>query len=318
MKALRICVLGGTGFVGSNLVFRLAGMGHNITVPTRRPARHREFRVLPGVQLVETNPHNHDQLTALLRNTDCVINLIGILNEAGNSRFQTAHVELPGAVVKAMREAGVSRLLHMSALNANVNESHSRYLKTKGAGEDLVHQTPGIDTTSFRPSVIFGRGDSFFNRFAFLLGLSPLVFPLACADARFSPVYVNNVVDAFVRALEDNSTIGQRLDLCGPDDYSLGELVRYTARITGRNTAVIGLPDFLSRLQAMMLGLLPGKPFSLDNYYSLQIDSLCKDNALPTLGIEPRSLESVVPTYLGDAGMRTHYFRFRANARRNE
>lgn len=318
MKALRICVLGGTGFVGSHLVFRLAGMGHKVTVPTRRPARHREFRVHPGVQLVDANPYNHDRLTALLRNTDCVINLVGILNEVGKSRFQTAHVELPRAVVKAMREAGVTRLLHMSALNANVNASHSIYLKTKGAGEDLVHQTPGVDTTSFRPSVIFGPGDSFTNRFAALLSMTPLAFPLACANARFSPVYIGDVVDAFVCALENNNTIGQRLDLCGPKDYTLGDLVRYTARITGHNTAVIGLPDFLSRLQAMMLGMMPGKPFSMDNYYSLQIDSLCKENALPKLGIKPRSLESVVPTYLGDASMRAHYFRFRTTARRNE
>jgi len=318
MKALRICVLGGTGFVGSHLVFRLANLGHSVTVPTRRPARHREFRVQPRVRLVEANPYNHEQLIVLLRDADCIINLVGILNEVGSSRFQTAHVELPGAVVKAMREAGVTRLLHMSALNANVNESHSRYLKTKGAGEDLVHQTPGIDTTSFRPSVIFGPGDSFFNRFASLLALTPVAFPLACANARFAPVYVGNVVDAFVRALEDRSTIGQRLDLCGPKDYTLGDLVRYTVQITGRSTAVIGLPDLLSRLQAIVLGMVPGKPFSLDNYYSLQIDSLCKDNALPASGIEARSLESVVPTYLGDASMRARYFQFRATARRNE
>ncbi len=318
MKARRICVLGGTGFVGSHLVFRLANLGHSLIVPTRRPARHRELRLAQNVQLVEANPYEHGQLTALFQNVDCVINLVGILNETGNSRFQTAHVELPGAIVRAMRETGVTRLLHMSALNANVNESHSRYLKTKGAGEDLVHQTAGIDPTSFRPSVIFGPGDSFFNRFASLLALTPLAFPLACADARFAPVYVGNVVDAFVRALEDRHTIGQRLDLCGPKDYTLGELVRYTARITGRDTLVIGLPDLLSRLQAMALGLLPGKPFSLDNYYSLKIDSLCRDNALPGLGITPRSLESVVPAYLGDASMRARYFRFRATARRNE
>ncbi len=316
MKALRICVLGGTGFVGSHLVFRLADLGHSVTVPSRRPARHRAFRVHPGVRLVDANPYNHDRLTALLRDTDVVINLVGILNEAGKSRFQTAHVELPGIVVKAMREAGVTRLLHMSALNASVNESHSRYLKTKGAGEDLVHQTPGIKTTSFRPSVVFGPGDSFFNRFASLLALSPLVFPLACAKARFAPVYIGNVVDAFINALGNERTAGQRLDLCGPGEYSLGELVRYTARLTGRKTLVIELPDILSRLQAVLLGLLPGKPFSLDNYYSLRIDSVCKYNALPELGIQPRSVESVVPTYLGDASMRARYFRFRATARR--
>jgi NADH dehydrogenase len=317
MKALRICVLGGTGFVGSHLVFRLADLGHSITVPSRRPARHREFRVHPNVQLVEANPYNQDRLTALLRNTDAVINLIGILNESGKSRFQTAHVELPGIVVRAMREAGIKRLLHMSALNANVNESHSRYLKTKGAGEDLVHQTAGIETTSFRPSVIFGPGDSFFNRFASLLALSPLVFPLACAKSRFAPVYIGNVVDAFIEALKDRGTIGKRLDLCGPREYSLGDLVRYTARLTGHKTRVIELPDILSRLQAMLLGLLPGKPFSLDNYYSLQTDSVCRHNALPGLGITPRSVESLVPTYLGDASMRARYFRFRAAARRH-
>ncbi len=315
MKTQHICVLGGTGFVGSHLVFRLADLGHRVTVPSRRPARHREFRVHPNVRLVDANPYNHDRLTALLRDVDCVVNLVGILNESGNSTFQRAHVELPAAVVKAMREAGVSRLLHMSALNANVNESHSRYLKTKGAGEDLVHQTPGVDTTSFRPSVIFGPRDSFFNRFASLLSLSPLVFPLARAGARFAPVYVGNVVEAFVHALADRDTIGQRLELCGPKEYTLAELVRYTARLTGRRTRILALPDPLGRLQAMVLGLLPGKPFSLDNYYSLKIDSVCRENALPLLGIQPRSVEGVVPTYLGDASMRARYFQFRATAR---
>ncbi|VAW79141.1 NAD-dependent epimerase/dehydratase [hydrothermal vent metagenome] len=318
MKALRVCIIGGTGFVGAHLIYRLAELGHNIMVPTRRPARHRDFRILPSVQLVDTNPYDAEQLTALVRETDCVINLVGILNEAGNSRFRTAHTELPGIIVKAMRDAGVSRLLHMSSLNANVNEARSLYLKTKGAGEDLVHQAPGIDTTSFRPSVIFGSGDSFFNRFSALLEMSPLAFPLACADARLTPVFVGDVVEAFVRALQDPETIGQHLDLCGPKDYSLGELVRYTAHITGHDTNIITMPDFLARLQAMMLGLLPVKPFSLDNYHTLKIDSVCKDNALPKLGINPRSLESIVPTYLGTGNMRAHYARFRANARRIE
>ncbi len=317
MKALRICVLGGTGFIGSHLVFRLTDLGHSVTVLTRRPERHREFRIGSNVRLLACNPYDESALQTAIADMDCVINLVGILNEEGSSTFQRAHVELPRTLVKAMRSAGVTRLLHMSALNANVNESHSRYLKSKGQGEDMVHQSPGLEVTSFQPSVVFGPGDSFFNRFAALLRLSPLVFPLACADAQFAPVYVGNLVDAFVRALGDRGLTGQRLELCGPRAYSLQQLVQYTARLTGRNTWVIGLPDFAARLQARLLGLVPGKPFSIDNYYSLQRDSVCRKPALPALDITPRSVEAIVPTYLGDRSMRAQYFRYRARARRS-
>jgi len=316
MKALRLCVLGGTGFVGKHLVNRLVNLGHGVTVLTRHPQRHREFRISSAVQLLETNPYDSDELQRVLAGMDGVINLVGILNEEGKSLFQNAHVELPRSVVKAMREAGVPRLLHMSALNANVNESHSRYLKTKGEGEDLVHNAPGLEVTSFCPSVVFGPGDSFFNRFASLLPLSPLLFPLACANARFAPVYVGDVVEAFVKALDDKTTVGQRLELCGPKTYTLKELVAFTAKQTGRKTIVTGMPDFAARLQGYVLGLLPGKPFTIDNYYSLQKDSVCSKSALIGLGITPRSIEAVVPTYLGDDRARGQYFRYRSQARR--
>ena len=316
MKALQLCVLGGTGFVGTHLVHRLASLGHSVTVLTRHPERHREFRVGSAVRLLETNPYDRDALQSLLTDMDCVINLAGILNEEGKNHFQTSHVELPRSIVKAMREAGVSRLLHMSALNANVNESHSRYLKTKGEGEDLVHNAPGLEVTSFCPSVVFGPGDSFFNRFATLLQVSPLLFPLACANARFAPVYVGDVVEAFVKALDDKATMGQRLELCGPKAYSLKQLVQFTAKQIGRKTVITGIPDFAARLQGHLLGLVPGKPFTIDNYYSLQKDSVCSKSALIGLGITPRSIEAVVPTYLGDSHARAQYFRYRAQARR--
>lgn len=317
MKALRICVLGGTGFIGTHLVNRLNSLGHSVTVLTRRPERHREFRIGSTVRLQETDPYDTEALQVVLKDMDCVINLVGILNEEGKSTFTGAHVDLPRSVVKAMRESGVSRILHMSALNANVNESRSRYLKTKGEGEDLVHNSPGLEVTSFRPSVVFGRGDSFFNRFATLLKLSPFVFPLACANSRFAPVYVGDLVEAFVRALDDKSTIGQRLELCGPNSYTLQQLVEYTVKQTGRHTIVVGLPDVFARLQAHALGLVPGKPFSIDNYYSLQKDSVCSQSALTSLGIAPRSVEAVVPTYLGDGHSRAQYFRYRSQARRH-
>jgi len=316
MKALRICVLGGTGFIGSHLVHRLANLGHSVTVLTRRPERHREFRIGSSVRLLETNPYDSDALQIAIQDMDCVINLTGILNEEGKSSYQGAHVDLPRTLVKVMRAAGVTRLLHMSALNANVNETHSRYLKSKGQGEDLVHQAPGLDVTSFQPSVVFGPGDSFFNRFATLLRLSPLVFPLACAGSRFAPVYVADVIAAFVRALDDNSLSGQRLELCGPNTYSLQQLVQYTAQVIGRNTRVIGLPGFAARIQGRILGLVPGKPFTIDNYYSLQRDSVCKQPALAALGITPRSIEAIVPVYLGGSNSRAQYVRYQAQARR--
>lgn len=316
MNALRICVFGGTGFIGSHLVHRLAGLGHSVTLITRRPERHREFRIAGSAKLLQVNPADANAMQALFSSMDCIINLVGILNESGSSRFQQAHVEMPRAIVKAMRESGVRRLLHMSALNANVNEANSRYLKTKGEGEDLVHQAPGLSVTSFRPSVVFGPGDSFFNRFATLLRLAPPVFPLACADARFAPVYVGDVVEAFARALDNDATIGQRLELCGPQIFTLKQLVQYTARQIGRKTLVTGMPDFAARLQGHVLGLVPGKPFTIDNYYSLQKDSVCTVSALAGLGITPRSIEAVVPTYLGDRRYRASYSRYRASSRR--
>lgn len=316
MKKLRICILGGTGFIGSHLAPRLTGLGHDVSVITRRPERHRGIRVGTGIHLVQANPYDADALREAFAGMDCIINLTGILNEMGNSRFQRVHVELPRTIVKAMRETGIKRLLHMSALNANVNESHSLYLKTKGEGENLVHQAPGLDVTSFRPSVVFGLGDSFFNRFATLLRLSPLVFPLACASTRFAPVYVGDLVDAFCNALEDDSSIGKRLDLCGPETCTLAQLVEYTASQIGLKTRVPPLPDFLARLQARMLGLVPGKPFSLDNYYSLQHDSVCSESGFAALGITPAPIEAVVPAYLGQQSQRGSYNAFRRSARR--
>lgn len=316
MKKLRICILGGTGFIGSHLAPRLTGLGHAVSVITRRPERHRGVRVGTGVQLVQADPYDADALREAFAGTDCIINLAGILNEMGNSRFQRVHVELPRTMVKTMRETGIKRLLHISALNANVNESHSQYLKTKGEGENLVHQAPGLDVTSFRPSVVFGPGDSFFNRFATLLRLSPLVFPLACASTRFAPVYVGDLVDAFCNALEDDNTIGKRLDLCGPETCTLAQLVEYTAGQIGLKTRIPPLPDFLARLQARMLSLVPGKPFSLDNYYSLQQDSVCNESGFAALGIVPTGIETVVPAYLGQQSRRGSYNSFRKSARR--
>jgi NADH dehydrogenase len=174
----------------------------------------------------------------------------------------------------------------------------------------------GLIVTSFRPSIIFGHNDSFFNRFAGLLKLSPLAFPLACPHSLFAPVFVGDVVEAFCRSI-DHATAGERLDLCGPDIYSLQELVDYTRVQIGSHCRIFGLGDFMSRLQARALGLLPGKPFTMDNYHSLQKMSLCVNNALPELGIDPTPITAVVPGYLAGKTARGRYPGMRLRSRRD-
>jgi uncharacterized protein YbjT (DUF2867 family) len=314
-----ICLLGGTGFVGQHLVNTLTQQGYKVRVLTRRRERHRALLAHPAVTLVETDVRNVDELRQQFTDVDVVINLIGILNErdSNGAGFRRVHVELPEKIIDAALSSGVSRLLHMSALNANAGEQHSLYLKTKGEGEDLVHAAAekGLVVTSFQPSVIFGFGDSFFNRFATLLKLSRPVFPLACPDSRFAPVWVGDVTQAMCRAL-DNATGGERLAFCGPQEFTLRELVSYTRDQLGLRCTIAGLGDGLSRLQARMLGFMPGKPFSLDNYYSLQQDSICKDNALPGLGITPTPIAAVVPGYLAGSNARGRYNGFRRQSRR--
>ena len=320
MAAKRIAILGGSGFVGRHLVAALTRRGHSTRVFTRRRSRSRSLLVMPACEIVETNAHVASNLEAHLAGCDVVVNLAGILNEhpgAGN-RFRDVHAELPGKLVEACRRHGIGRMLHMSALGVDA-DAPSEYLRTKFHGERAAHAAgnDGIAVTSFRPSVIFGPEDSFFNRFAGLLALSPLVFPLACPEARFAPVYVGDVVRAFLAALGDETTAGQRYELCGPRTYTLRELVEYTAEVTGRRRLIVGLGDGLSRLQARVFERLPGKPFSTDNYLSTKVESVCASNGLERLGITPRSVESIVPGYLGRSERNAWLGRLRASAHRD-
>lgn len=300
MSKLRIAVLGGTGFIGRSLCERLVREGHEVRVLTRRRERHRELLVLPTAQVVDADVHNPVVLKHEFQGMDAVINLVGILNETGRVSFELAHVELPAKVVQACRQTGVPRLLHMSALHADP-AGPSEYLRSKGRGEKIVHEAENakLHVTIFRPSVIFGARDSFTNRFSDLLEKVPLVFPLACPQARMQPVYVGDVVQAFIRSLELHASFGQRYNLCGPRAYSLREIVTLLLKWRGLQRHILPLNDFASRLQAAVLQFAPGKPFTLDNYRSLQIASTC-DAPFPSLfGITPAAFEAVVPTYLG-------------------
>ncbi len=319
MTNKNICIFGGTGFVGRHLANRLTDAGYTLRIPTRRRERNRDFLVNPRVQLIEADIREPAVMRELIADCTAVINLVGILNETGSATFEQAHVKLTERIVDAMAATGVRRLLHMSALNADSREENSQYLRSKGVGEDIAHaaSTNGLSVTSFRPSVIFGPGDSFFNRFATLLRLTPMVFPLACANSRFAPVYVGDVVESMTRALTDPQTIGKHYDLCGPQSYSLAELVEYTAEQIGLQRRIWRLSKTLSWWQARMLEFVPGKPFSRDNFWSLQKESLCEQNALDELGITPTAIESVVPGYLAQRTNRGRYKRLRQHAHRS-
>lgn len=300
MPTATICLLGGTGFVGRHLAARFAQRDYNVKILTRARARHYDLVVLPTVTLVEADVHDAATLAREFAGCAAVVNLIGILNERGHRGrgFRQVHVELPRKIIEACRAAGVPRLLHMSALHAARN-APSHYLRTKAEAAELVLAAKDLQVTVFEPSVIFGPGDRFLNRFARFLRLAPGVFPLPCPNAELAPVSAGDVAEAMVRSLDKRACFGQRYPLCGPKVYTLRELLYYLRRLTGHKPVILGLPQPLSWLQALVMEWLPGKPFSLDNYHSLQVAGVCTDNGFAAFGMHPVAVEAVLPTYLG-------------------
>jgi uncharacterized protein YbjT (DUF2867 family) len=304
--ALKVCVLGGTGFIGSELVARLGALRHEVKVLTRDPEKSRDLKVLPSVRFVRADVHDEAVLARELAGCDVVVNLVGVLNErrlgrGSGAEFRRVHTELPQKLVRACRAAGVRRYLHMSGLKADSQRGPSHYLRSKGLAEDDLreHCANGApEFVIFRPSVVFGPGDSFINRFAGILRITPGVLPLACAHARFAPVYVADVANAFVACLERHDVVGRTYELCGPDVMTLGEIVRLTARVIGVRRLVVPLPDLLSRMQAAVMDYVPGKPFSTDNYLSATLDSTCDCDGLGELGITRTPLRGTVEKYL--------------------
>lgn len=302
MKKLNICVLGGSGFVGRSLCEQLVEAGHKVKILTRSFKIHRNLLVLPGVRVEEINPYQLGELFTEFQGQDVVINLIGILNsDLRGEAFRQAHEHIPELISNACEQTDVKRIIHISALHASEN-APSEYLRSKARGEAKLHiaRDKGIDVTIFRPSVMFGPQDDFLNRFASLLKSIPFAFPLACPNAKFQPVYVNDLSRVVVDSLTRYSMFNQTFDVCGPRVYTLSELVEYVAQLKKLRRKIIGLSDNLSRLQAKILQRVPGKPFTMDNYHSMQIDSVCKKDFADQFGFEPTPLERVAPRWLLD------------------
>ncbi len=300
MKLLSIVILGGTGFLGTRLVARLIKDGHRVTALSRDREQHKHLLVLPGLTLENCDVYDEAQLSEHFRGKDVIVNLVGILNERGfgGAGFRRAHTELTRTVLEAARSAGVPKLLQVSALKAAV-DAPSYYLRSKGEAEKLIRASNNLEWTLFQPSVMFGPGDSFLNRFANLLAAVPFVMPLARPEARFQPVFVDDVIEALIRCLQTAAANGQTYQLGGPQIYTLREIVRLVAKLTGRRRWIIGLPDIAARLQGALMDFVPGRPFSSDNYRSLTVDSLCTDDGFARLGFKPQSMLASARQYLG-------------------
>jgi uncharacterized protein YbjT (DUF2867 family) len=314
-----ILVLGGSGFVGRSvcekLVERSGGAGGRVVVPTRHLGHGRHLQMLPTLQLVPANLHDDAQLARLVAGSDAVINLVAIL-QGDAQRFRRVHEELPRRIAQACQAAGVRRLIHVSALGVGEN-APSLYLRSKAAGEKVL-AAAGLDLTMLRPSVIFGAHDKLLNLFATLQAVAPVV-PLAGAESRYQPVWVEDVAAAIVHCLDDDGSIGKTYECAGPDVLTLRELVRSAGRWAGHERPVIGLPGGLATLQAMMMELLPGEPLiSRDNLASMTVPNVATGTlpGLDALGIRASALSAVAPQYLAGGQGPARLDAWRARARR--
>ena len=312
MTIKKVGLLGGAGFVGSSIVAKLDAAGYQVKVLTRHRERAKHLILLPNVQVQECDFAN---LPDALKGCDAVINLVGILHASGKNTFETVHHQLPRRLAQTCDELGISRLLHMSALRAG-KYAPSQYLRSKAAGEDAISEfSKKLDITIFKPSVIFGRGDKFLNLFASVIKLVP-VLVLGKPQAKFQPIWVEDVADAFVNSLENTSTYGKTYELGGPSVYTLRELVQKVMDVLAKQRPIIGLNKPFSYAQGLMLELLPGKLMTRDNVRSMEVDNVTEFEIAAELGVTPTPLEAVIPDYLTNDTPRGAYDGFRSAAGR--
>ncbi len=315
MRINEVCVLGGSGFVGSAIVHKLSAAGYAVKVLSRRRESAKHLFLLPNVQVVECNVLNDSELSMHMQSCDAVINLIGILHETPKATFEAIHHEFPKRIAALCERLGIKRLLHMSALQTST-DAPSAYLRSKALGEAAVMaHSKKINITIFQPSVIFGRGDNFLNLFATVVKVMPVV-ALAKPDARFQPIWVEDVAEAFVNSLGNIDTYGKTYELGGPRVYTMRELVEFVIFVLGKKRKIVGLNDKLSYWQAYAMEKLPIKLMTRDNFYSMQVDSVCKGPIAEELGVKPTAIEVEVPEYLANDTPRAAYDRFRGLAGR--
>ncbi len=305
--ATLVTVIGGTGFLGRQIVRRLAKDGYRIRVTSRKPSRAYDMKPLGDVgqiALVKADIRNEAEIAAAVAGAGVVINTVGILREGGGRTFEDLHADGAGTVARAAAKAGAERLIQISAIGADP-KGRSNYARSKGEGEAQVREAfPAA--TIMRPSIVFGPGDGFFNMFARIMRMAKLVFPLfGGGKTKFQPVFVGDVANAIVNALADTRARGRTYELGGPAVYTLKDLLAFISNTIERKRAFMSIPFFLLDTVAALFGWLPFSPITLDQARLLRKDNVVKAGpdaasvgTLADLGIQPTSIEAVVPSYL--------------------
>ena len=304
-KAAKITIFGGSGFVGRYVVQTLAQRGYRIRVAVRRPNDAmflRPMGVVGQVEPIQANIRDEASVRDAVAGADCVINLVGILHESGKQTFKAVHVDGAARIAQAARDAGVASFVQVSAIGADP-ESDSAYASSKGEGEKAVLDAfPGA--TIIRPSVLFGPDDGFFNRFAAMARLSPVLPLIGGGDTRLQPVYARDVAEGLARILERDGMAGRIYEFGGPDVQTLRELTEMTLRIVRRRRILLPVPSFAAKAMAYFTQYIPNPPLTPDQVRLLAVDNVVSDEAkaeartLEGLGLHPTSAEVVLPTYL--------------------
>jgi NADH dehydrogenase len=302
MRNHLLTIFGGTGFIGRYVVSRLAERGARLRVISRSPVTHgHHLQPLGRVDQIVVQSVNFDSEAALrcaLAGAAGFVNLIGILSESSRQSFAEAHGALPGRIAAAARAEGVARMVQISAIGADP-ASASAYARSKAEGERRVRDA-FPEATVLRPSIVIGPEDGFFNRFAALARISPALPLIGGGQTRFQPVYVGDVAQAVVAALEREDARGRIYELGGPQTYSFAELMRYMLGVVGRRRLLLNVPFGLAKLQARLFELLPEPPLTRDQVELLKVDNVVSPGmpGLQELGITPTAIELIVPEYL--------------------
>ena len=301
MRYRRTAVLGGSGFIGRYVVKRLAARGQVIAVGCRNAERAKFLKPMGDVgQVVPLNVAIGDEvvLPAFLAGNEALVNCVGILRESGSQTFELVHHVGPARLARLARDAGIERFVHISAIGAD-SRSPSAYARTKAAGEAAVRDAfPTV--TILRPSIVFGPEDRFFNRFAAMAMVSPVLPLIGGGQTRFQPVYVGDVGDAVVKCLEDPVAAGRTYELGGPKIYTFRELLELLLSEIHRKRWLVDVPFGVAALQARLMSVLPNPPLTPDQVELLKRDVVVSSGAmtLASLGLTPTAAEAILPTYL--------------------
>ena len=288
----RICIIGGTGFVGREIARQAIEAGYQVVVTSRCPARARDLLV-KGIRIVNADVTTGKGLAEAVSGCDTVINLVGLLYSRGRNNFQSAHIDGANHVISVCKEAGVSQLLHMSALFPDEAAKQSDYARTKLAAEKAVRDS-GLNWTIFKPSIIFGAHDSFLMRFKSLSSIGP-VLPVIAGNTKFQPVWVEDVARAFVLSIGNKTVNHQSYELAGNETYTFREILSMWMGALGRNRLLLPVPGFVASIMATISGLLPVPLITADQLKLLSFDNVT-DKAFPDQFGTPASLKSLLPT----------------------